>query len=157
MFSPSGRVWCKLDLSFVVDKTHSIREQNIPKLKAALTLLLRQFDVSEHGTHVCLETFAKESTLQKKFNDVNYRTKDAVLELLDSIGPLGKPTRLDPAIQKANEEMFTEESGDRPGVLNMMVLVTDGRSRPDTDFAEYMRHVRAIKVRQPHVLTSFNP
>ena len=134
----------------MVDTTQSIKEENIPKLKTALKLLLKQFDVSEYGTHVSLETFAKESTLHKKFNDVNYPIQKAVLELIDSIGLLSKPTRLDYALQKADEEMFTGESGDRPGVLSVMVLVTDGRSHPNTDVAEYMRHVRSIKVRQLH-------
>ena len=132
----------------MVDTTQSIREENIPKLKTALKRLLKQFDVSEYGTHVSLQTFAKESTLHKKFNDVNYPSQKAVLELIDNIGLLGKPTRLDHAIQMADEEMFTKESGDRPGVLSVMVLVTDGKSHPNTDVAEYMKHVRAIKVRQ---------
>ena len=133
----------------MVDTTKSIKEENIPKLKQALELLVQQFDVSEDGTHVSLETFAKDSTLHNKFSDSNYHSEEAVLKLInDGISKLTKPTRLDKAIQMADEEMFTKESGDRPGVLSVMVLLTDGKSHPNTDVARYLEDIKDIKVRQ---------
>ena len=138
---------CKLDLGFVVDTTKSIKKVNIPKLKRTLKLLVQQFDVSEDGTHVSLGTFAKESTLHNKFSDSKYHSKEAFSTLIEeSINKLRMPTRLDKAIQMANDEMFTKESGDRPGVLSVMVLLTDGKSHPDTDVAQYMEDVKDIKV-----------
>ena len=132
----------------MVDTTKSIKEDNIPKLKQALELLVQQFDVSEDGTRVSLETFAKDSTLHNKFSDSNYHSEEAVLKLInDGISKLTKPTRLDKAIQMADEEMFTKESGDRPGVLSVMVLLTDGKSHPNTDVARYLEDIKDIKVR----------
>ena len=139
---------CKLDLGFVVDTTKSIKKVNIPKLKRTLKLLVQQFDVSEDGTHVSLGTFAKESTLHNEFSDSKYHSKEAFSTLIEeSISKLRMPTRLDKAIQMADDEMFTEESGDRPGVLSVMVLLTDGKSHPDTDVEQYMEDVKDIKVR----------
>ena len=139
---------CKLDLGFVVDTTKSIKEVNIPKLKRTLKLLVQQFDISEKRTHVSLETFDKTGTLHNKFRDSNYHSEGAVFTLIeDSINKLGKPTRLDHAIQTA-EEMFTKENGDRTGVPSVMVLFTDGKSHPKTDVAKYMKDIKDIKVRQ---------
>ena len=133
----------------MVDTTKSIEKKNIPKLKTALKLLVQQFDISQDGTHVSLETFDKMGTLHNKFSDSNYHSEEAVFTLIeDSINKLAKPTRLDYAIQTAKDEMFLDESGDRPGVLSVMVLLTDGKSHPKTDVARYMEDLKDIKVRQ---------
>ena len=133
----------------MVDTTKSIKQKNIPPLKNALKQIVKQFDISEDGTHVSLETFAKSSTLHNSFNDSNYHNEQAVLDLIDSsIGKLTKPTRLDYAIQMANETLFTKKNGDRPEVQSVMVLFADGRSHPDTDVEQYVKDVKSIKVWQ---------
>ena len=141
---------CKLDLGLVVDTTKSIKEENIPNLKEALKGLVQQFDVSNDGTHVSFETFAKTSIIHNSFKDNKYRSEDAVLSLMDKeIDKMGKITRLDLALQKANDEMFTEKNGDRPGVRTVMVLFTDGRSHPrQTDVDTILTAVSDMKVRQ---------
>ena len=136
---------CQLDLGLVVDTTKSIKEYNIPKLKAALKHLVQQFDVSEKGTHASFETFDRESTLHNTFNNASYHSEDDILRLIDnSIDELRQPTRLDIALKTANE-MFAPKNGPRPGVRKVMVLYTDGRSHPDT--ADFYLDVLAIKVK----------
>lgn len=116
-------------------------------LKEALTTLVRQFNISEDGTHVSFETFAKTSTVHNYFNDTNYYTEKAILDLINSnIHKLTKPTRLDLALQKADKEMFTEKSGNRAGVKSVLVLFTDGRSHPNTDVDLYRTSVANMKV-----------
>lgn len=132
----------------MVDTTKSIKEENVPKLKEALRRLVQQYSVSEDGTHVSLETFHKESTIHNYFNNTNYYTENAILHLINSsINKLKKPTRLDYALSKANEEMFTEKSGDRSGVRSVMVLFHDGRSHPSTVVEQYLNAVTDLKVR----------
>jgi len=130
----------------VVDTTKSIKEENIPKLKAALQHLVQRFVISEDGTHISYETFDKESTLHNTFNDSAYHSKQNILDLIfNSINELGMPTRLDLALKTAKEQMFADESGSRPGVRKVMVLYTDGRSHPDTE--DFYMDVLSIKVR----------
>ena len=133
----------------MVDTTKSIKQSNIPKLKEALRLLIEEFDIADNGTHVSFETFASDSTIHNYFKDTDYYTKEAILDLIDSsIGDLSKPTRLDLALQMA-EDMFIEDSGHRPGIPAVMVLFTDGRSHPrQTSFKDYKNSVKHIKVRQ---------
>ena len=73
-----------------------------------------------------------------------------MLDLIDnSITKLTKPTRLDLALQQADEEMFTDENGDRPGVRSVMMLFTDGRSHPKkTAVEKYISTTFNLKVRQ---------
>ncbi|XP_078345496.1 matrilin-1-like [Oculina patagonica] len=138
---------CKLDLGLVVDTTKSIEKVNVPKLKEALRLLVQQFNVSEDRTHVSLETFHKESTIHNYFNNTNFYTEKALLDLINkAINKLKQPTRLDYALQKA-KEMFTPKSGDRDGVRNVMVLFTDGRSHPNTQDVQYENAVKDLKAK----------
>ena len=122
---------CTLDLGLVVDRTKSIKTENIPKLKAALEHLVQKFDVSTSGTHISFETFAGKAKLHNEFKDDGYHNQAAVLNLIEgSFTQLRKPTRLDRAIKLAKEKMFTQKSGLRPGVEKVLVLYTDGRSHP---------------------------
>ena len=140
---------CKLDLGLVVDTTKSIEKgnpNNINYLKESLKLLIQAQDVSESGTHVSLETFAANSVLHNKFNEGSFHSNKAMEDLVEkSIGNLTMPTRLDYAIFKANEEMFTEGNGDRAGVRSVMVLFTDGKSHPNT--TSFMGAVDSLMVR----------
>ena len=141
----SGSSKCKLDLGLVVDTTKSIQRENVPFLKNSLKQLIQNLDVSENGTHVSFETFAEESILHNKFNNASFHSAEAMEVLIEkSLDKLTMPTRLDYAIFTADEEMFIEESGDRPGVRNVMVLYTDGKSHPDTE--NFMAAVRSLKV-----------
>ena len=138
---------CQLDLGLLVDTTKSIKYENVPTLKAALRHLVNQFEVATDITHVSLQTFSKESTLHNKFNDDLYHSNDAIDDLItNSFDELNQPTRLDIALKTARDVMFTEESGQRPGVRSAMVLYTDGRSHPDTE--DFFLDVIALKVRQ---------
>ena len=95
-----------------------------------------------------LETFAKDSEIHNYFKDTDYYSAKEAVELIDSsIGKLTKPTRLDHAIQKA-KKMFTKESGDRAGFRSVMLLLTDGRSHPNTNVSQYTQDIKDIKVRQ---------
>jgi len=134
------------DLGLVVDTTKSLKESNIPVLKEVLSLLVKEFDISENKTHVSLETFNKKAQVHNKFNDPNYWSVDAVLDLINtSIDKLKQPTRLDYALEKANGTMFTEANGDRPGERNVMVMLTDGRTHENTDLVKYEAYLKALK------------
>ena len=129
----------------MVDTTKSIKYENLPILKDALRHLVNQFDVSPKRTHVSLQTFDRRSTLHNKFNDDNYHSNKAINDLItNNITKLDQPTRLDIALKTAKELMFTEQSGQRPGVRSAMVLYTDGRSHPSTE--DFFLEIVSLKV-----------
>ncbi|XP_020620995.1 cartilage matrix protein-like [Orbicella faveolata] len=142
---------CKLDLGLLVDTTKSIKYENLPILKDALRYLMNQFDVSPKRTHVSLQTFDRRSTLHNKFNDDNYHSNKAINDLItNSITKLDQPTRLDIALKTAKELMFTEQSGQRPGVRSAMVLYTDGRSHPSTE--DFFLEIVSLKTRGVRII-----
>ena len=126
---------CKPDLGLVVDRTKSLGSENIPVLKAALADLVQKFDISEDATHVSLETFFKTATVHNRFNDPTYWSVSAVIDLINnSFNKLRSPTRVDRALEAANNIMYTAENGDRSGEINVLVVFTDGRTQDQTDF-----------------------
>ena len=130
----------------MVDATKSIKARNVPNLIASIEDLLNQFTISASETHVSLETFASDSKLHNHFNDASYQSQSAMLGLLkNSFKKLGSPTRLDKAIKLANEAMFTEENGDRDGVPSVMVIYTDGRSKPGKT-ENFTAEIESLKV-----------
>ena len=128
----------------MVDTTQSIKEENVPTLKAALQHLVQQFGISEDGTHVSFQTFTKESRLHNTFKNAMYHSENAILGLISNSIELSKPTRIDLALKTAAEKMFTNEAGLRPGVSKAMVLYTDGRSHPETN--DFYLDVVTLKV-----------
>ena len=126
---------CKPDLGLVVDTTKSLKNENVPVLKEALTDLVQKFDISEDKTHVSLETFHKKATVHNRFNDPTYWSVNAVIDLInDNINNLRSPTRLDRALQAADNKMYTSAYGDRSGEVNVLVVFTDGRTQDATNF-----------------------
>ena len=142
----------------MVDTTKSLRYDNVPVMKKALTLLVQKFDIAENKTHVSLETFNKNALVLNKFNDPNYWSANALIDLINtSIDKLKSPTRLDYALEEANGTMFTEANGDRPGDRNVLVVFTDGRSHESTDFDKYSAYIKDLKVTIIQMIWYSNP
>ena len=130
----------------MVDTTKSIQRKNVPLLKKSLKQLIQKFEISEDGTHISFETFAKESKLHNTFKSDSFHSSKAMVNLMQkSIRKLTMPTRLDKALFKADQEMFTKENGDRAGVPSVMVVYTDGKSHPETK--DFMPAVISLRVR----------
>ena len=130
----------------MVDMTKSIKARNVPKLIASIEDLLNQFTISASETHVSLETFASDSKLHNTFKDEAFYSQAAMLGLLkNSTKKLRNPTRLDKAIKMANELMFTEQNGDRPGVPSVVVIYSDGRSKPEKT-ENFLEDIKSLKV-----------
>lgn len=139
---------CKLDLGMVVDTTKSIGEENIPLLKDSLKHIIRRMGVSPSGTHVSFETFAADSVLHNTFNDASFHNTIAMENLIsNSVKNLTKITRLDFAIFKADEEMFNADNRRRIGVSSVLLMFTDGKSHPTTNFTKAYTAVRSLQVR----------
>ena len=131
----------------MVDTTKSLKNENVPVLKEALTDLVQKFDISEDKTHVSLETFHKKATVHNRFNDPTYWSVNAVIDLINtSINKLKSPTYLDNALEDANFIMYAEANGYRSGNGNVLLVFTDGRTNDDTDLYKLASSTIALEV-----------
>ena len=104
-------------------------------------------DLGFDATHTGIILFAKNPTVLNTFDDSDYYSNEALHYLISSINDtLGDRTFIDRALVAANEKLFTVEGGDRPEFPNVLVLLTDGRTNPQSrNFSEI---VPLLKVSQ---------
>ena len=118
-----------LDLAIIIDKSKSVGQGNLKRLKQNLVSFLHLFEVSAQGTHVGMISFNDNAELLFDFKDDRYHEEDQLKERIKEIPlKLELKTRTDLALTLAKEKLFTVEGGDRPNVPNVCVVFTDGKS-----------------------------
>jgi collagen type VI alpha len=83
-----------------------------------------QIDSGHVGVGVLI--YSTEDYLQ--FNMNTYATKSEIMDAIDAIPYRYGSTNTADALKTMREVMFTEANGDRPGVENICIIITDGVS-----------------------------
>lgn len=84
-------------------------------------------DIGETSTRVGLIEYSNKVTLGFPLNE--HFDQGDVKDAVDNIRASGgQETLTDQALQLAVDQVFIRKSGDRPGVPNAIILVTDGKS-----------------------------
>ena len=118
-----------LDLAFIIDRTKSLHVPNYKLLKGFVRQLCEGLNVGPDATHAAFILFAKDATVLNTFADSQYYSNAAVNELLLKIdNDLEGATFIDRALIAANNTLFTDAGGDRPGYPNVLILLTDGHT-----------------------------
>lgn len=107
-----------MDFAFILDGSGSISRTNWGRIKEFVKRTIDAFDVSPRGSHFALLEYSSEPKVYLRFNDftnaqlngVNVKRK--VEEIIQS----GGQTFIDKALILADQEIFTQEAGMRPGV-----------------------------------------
>lgn len=122
-----------MDLAFVLDQTESLGMIGYFELKGFVLQIVNALNISQDGTHVGIIMFAEEPRVISTFADANLYSNEAVHNLIDKIpANLSHPTRTDRALLAAGEDLFTKAGGDRPDHPNALIIVTDGRTNPES-------------------------
>ena len=95
--------------------------------------LVRTFDLFPNGAHAAVTTFSSTASLVIKFQDNT--TNDDFEAALDTLpSPVGG-TAIGIALDVALKEMFQEANGMRLDSPKVAVLITDGKSKSEVDYA----------------------
>ena len=111
-----------MDFALLVDTSGSISRRNFRQLLKFIEDMVDAFDISEDGTHIALVEYSTKASVQMKFNDfsgaqinsANYKRK------IRKVPHARGYTYIDKALEKANEEVFTEEGGMRENVTKVI-------------------------------------
>lgn len=114
------------DVLFLMDASSSIGPENFARMTDFLKGIVQNFDIGHDLVRVGLITFNFGARFEFFLN--SYSTKSEILAAFDSLGSTQVGTATHRALKIAREQGFTAEHGDRPGVPNIAILVTDGRS-----------------------------
>ncbi|KAH9524925.1 Collagen alpha-4(VI) chain [Bulinus truncatus] len=147
-----GCAGARLDLVFVFDASTSLTEPNFDLKKGFVKHFLFGADIDGGNVRVGVVIYSDADYVQFQLN--NYSKKAYVYDAIDEIPYRNGSRNTADALRTMRSVMFTLENGDRPGVDNVAVVVTDGvsniNSRRTVPEAEQARaegiHIYAIGI-----------
>ncbi|XP_074542763.1 collagen alpha-1(XIV) chain isoform X2 [Halichoeres trimaculatus] len=117
------------DIVILVDGSWSIGRINFRLVRAFLENLVRAFNVEFDQTRIGLAQYSGDPRIEWHLNA--HTTKEAVIEAVKNLPYKGGNTLTGLALTFILENSFKPESGSRPGVPKIGILITDGKSQDD--------------------------
>ena len=129
---------CELDLLIIMDSSGSINwldPGNYDRMKSFINTFLDypQFDIDAGLTRVGLIYFSDDARVSFRLDQ--YQSKAQVEDAVLRVEYLGFKTDTSAALELARTGIFQTQLGDRPNVVNAILILTDGESTsepPDT-------------------------
>ena len=120
---------CAVDVIFVLDESGSIKPHNFDLMKSFLAHITRQLraDIDSRRTRVGIATYNNKVTDTINLNA--HSSTNAVLIALRSLTYSDGKTFTDRALRHVRTQMLTSTAGDRSNIRNVVVVLTDGRSK----------------------------
>ena len=114
-----------VDLAFIIDASGSIGAVNFQKILEFVAKIVDAFEIKENGTHVGVIHYSDDAFLDfdfKKFQGAEL-TRENVVKEINKISVTEGQTRIDLALIKAKDELFSLKGGmrpDKPKVTSMI-------------------------------------
>ncbi|KAM9737140.1 collagen alpha-1(XIV) chain isoform 2-T2 [Menidia menidia] len=117
------------DIVILVDGSWSIGRINFRLVRTFLENLVRAFSVEYDKTRIGLAQYSGDPRIEWHLNA--HTTKESVIEAVKNLPYKGGNTLTGLALTFILENSFKVESGSRPGVPKIGILITDGKSQDD--------------------------
>ncbi|XP_059170597.1 collagen alpha-4(VI) chain-like [Physella acuta] len=122
----TGCVDARVDLVFVLDASTSVTATNFEMMKDFMKDFLFKADIDNGNVRVGVIIYSTVEYIQFQLKD--FSKKEDVYNAIDIIPYRYGDTNTADALKTMRTVMFTAENGDRPGVDNIAIVVTDGVS-----------------------------
>ena len=139
-----------MDICLIIDSTGSIRDKNPSdgtdnwQLQLEfLATLIGAFTIGPDDTRVGAIVFSTKATLAFSLND--YTTIDEIQNAIRNIAYMGGWTNTPKALLQTRLQCFNPTTGDRPGVDNLAIIVTDGVPMPPERRDHAIRQAAALR------------
>ncbi|CAH1773091.1 unnamed protein product [Owenia fusiformis] len=156
---PSTRIECDkpLDIVFSVDTSCSVADTDKTHIRTFMTETVRAFNIDKNTQDGIL---VGALTFNQGYQHVAYLQDgaDNSSQLLDkietmSLTPNGCKTNTFTALKKVESEYFSPENGDRPGVSNVAIVLTDGKTVPSGKASQTLQFAELLRESGATVLT----
>ncbi|XP_033728441.1 uncharacterized protein LOC117317678 isoform X2 [Pecten maximus] len=122
----SGCGLARVDIVFVIDSSTSVGQENFQKQINFVKQLLSNSDVDSGAVRAGALIYSTGVEVQFQLND--YDNKADMFEAIDNIMYVYGSTNTADGLRTMRQEMFTTVNGDRPDVMNIAIVITDGVS-----------------------------
>ncbi|XP_069136404.1 cartilage matrix protein-like isoform X2 [Argopecten irradians] len=124
-----------LDVVFLLDKSTSLQTQtNFNKELVFVNDFLDEIDIDSGSAQVAVMTFSDDPKIEFQLNTYNSRfgVEQGLLGVKYTYGN----TYTDRAIKTVVDEVLTTRNGARPGVMKVVIIITDGKSTDPYSLAD---------------------
>lgn len=131
---------------FALDGSESLAKNGFDNVKDHVTIMLDNFNISEHDTHVGIVEFSDKANIILPLNQLF--EPNLVKKKVKAIVPSGGKEKVtDEALQKLADEVFDPKSGGRPGASKVLIIVTNGKSTGKEPPKRAVKPLKEIGVR----------
>lgn len=131
------------DLTIILDSSGSIEDKSPDddptfywkQLKTFAVKIVEALEVSPDKTRVALVRFASTASVSFYLNSFT-NTRD-VVGVISELQYQGGKTNTSGAVRTMRKQVYQETRGDRPGVLDIGIIITDGESNVDEYLTSY--------------------
>lgn len=140
------------DIAFLLDRTKSLSMGDVLQMNGFISQLLPRLNISSERTHIAIIIFGKHARVVVGLNEAKFHNVEALDRFMQNGIPNGRAsrTRIDKGLVEANNKVFVENFGDRPEFPNVLVLITDGKTHPDS--APFPGIVSSLKDKNVHLV-----
>ena len=140
-----------LDICLIIDSSGSIRDNNPPsgnpdnwQLQLEfLAALIEAFTIGPDDTRVGAIVFSEQVRLPFSLN--TYTTKDEIQNTIRNLAYMGQTTNTPEALIQTRLQCFNSATGDRPDIVNLAIIVTDGLPYPDNRREPAIREAATLR------------
>lgn len=121
----------RADVGFLIDSSTSVL-RDFSKEKEFVSRIAKLLKISPNGNHAGAVIFSSSPELRIRLSD--HTDVHSFSEAVENLPLLGGRTRIDRALEKAYDELFSVENGMRQGVSKLLIVLTDGKQTKDDTF-----------------------
>ncbi|CAI9720130.1 Hypothetical predicted protein [Octopus vulgaris] len=129
------------DVMLVLDDSSSVGSTNFKKVKRFAQYIVNSFNIGRNKIRVGAITFSGKVKLQFKMN--KYYNKRSLLRAISRIKYKHGGTNTNRALDYLRTQSFRRGAGDRKGVPNIAIVLTDGKA-----FSRRKTKIAALKLRK---------
>ncbi|KAK3083543.1 hypothetical protein FSP39_025167 [Pinctada imbricata] len=149
---PPPECFTKIDMVFILDSSTSVGQANFKKMLQFCKDFLHSANIDTGDVRVGIVSYSTDVTVEFHMNE--YQTKQDIYNAIDNIPWRYGSTNTADGLQRMHEQMFTVANGDRSGVDDIAIIVTDGvsninsrRTIPEAEAARAKNiHIYAIGI-----------
>ena len=119
-----------MNVGFILDSSENVKDKYDVE-KSFMKKLAASFGVSPDGSKASVIAYSDVADINIKFTDND--DVESFSDAVDKIPFMNSKSRIDKALELADKAMFRQSNGAKPGVVDVLIILTTGTESDDED------------------------